>query len=337
MNNRSFNFLKNAKVASANTYLSIALLQQMGKRGVDFNHDPQQIDRETVQANSMTDLKTRPLQHDRDASDDSFYNADWGAHRPGMLQNLLIGLTRRTFLQRGRMRHRMTNLITGMGRPIDVTFRGCNFRIEGRNNLIEYGLLTRPSYNGMEIDFLAQAVKQGGTALDIGCNIGLYSLPLAKAAGAQGRVVAIDANADMTRHLDFNAKASNLGNITTITTAVGGAEGRADLHIRANDVAIVSVIESDSGTVPVRPLMAILNDAGITSVDALKIDIEGHEDQALVPYLQSAPDAMLPARIVIERPGKDTDYAGCTAEFERLGYKLRGRSKINSLYERDLA
>jgi FkbM family methyltransferase len=283
---------------------------------------------------AMTADSTRTINDDHDATDQSFFDAPWGTHQPHMLQNLLIGVTRRTFLQRGRLRHRMTNLITSLGRPIDVRFRDCKFRIAGRNNLIEYGLLTRPSYNGIEIDFLSAAVRDGGVALDIGCNIGLYSLPLAKAAGPRGRVLSIDANPAMIQHLNFNAQASDLKIITGLNVAVGGTRGRVDLKIRRDDVAIVSVVENDAGAVPMLPLSDIVEQAGLSRVDALKIDIEGHEDYALVPYLKSAPEALLPSRIVIEQASRGTDYPGCAAEFARLGYRLQERTKINSLYER---
>jgi hypothetical protein len=50
--------------------------------------------------------------------------------------------------------------------------------------------------------------------------------------------------------------------------------------------------------------------------------------------LQVADEDLLPKRIVIEQCGKNQDYPGCSAEFARLGYKLMGRTKINSLYQR---
>jgi len=68
------------------------------------------------------------------------------------------------------------------------------------------------------------------------------------------------------------------------------------------------------------PLHQIVSEAGVTRVDALKIDIEGFEDTALVPYLQEAPEHLLPKRIVIEICAPETDYPGCLAEFNRLGY-----------------
>ena len=258
----------------------------------------------------------------------------WGAYPPGILQKVLIALTHKTILQRGALRKLMTKVIMSLARPLDVSFRNCKFRIEGRNNLIERGILSRPTYNNSEISFLEEAVKDGGVAIDIGCNIGLYALPLAKAAGPSGTVLAIDANPAMIEQLHFNARASGVENVTTVCIAVGSVETRADLEICKGDTAIVRVRESEEGSTQMRPLLNIVQDAGLKRVDSLKIDIEGHEDAAMVPYLQSCPEELLPARIVIERAAKTHDYPGCVAEFERLGYRLIGRTRNNSMYQR---
>lgn len=277
----------------------------------------------------------RALSQARDVGSATLFDQPWGAHEPGALQRALIALTQNTVLQRGAARAMMARRILGLGRPLDIRFRSCAYRIEGRNNLIETGLLTRPSYNAQEIEFLSQAVRDGGVAVDIGCNIGLYALPLAQAAGPGGQVVAIDANADMIARLAFNAQASDLGNVHAVHRAVGGETARVDLHIRQDDVAIVSVAASDDGRVQMQPLLDILAQADVTRIDALKIDIEGHEDAALVPFLQQSSADLRPTRIVIERMGPDGDYPGCVAEFARLGYRLVGRTRNNSLYALD--
>jgi FkbM family methyltransferase len=261
-------------------------------------------------------------------------HAPWGRHRANALQSALIALGRRSFLQRGTFRHLTTNLVTALGSPLDIEFRGCRYRIEGKNNLIEYGMLLRRDYNGTEIDFLLGAVGLGGVALDIGSNIGLYSLPMARAVGPEGKVVAIDANAAMVERLTFNAEASGLGQIEAVHAAVGGSEGRVDLHIRKDDVAIVRVEESESGSIPMYPLATILRNLGIEKVDALKIDIEGYEDAVLVPFLDGSDDALRPARIVIEHPRSGDDYNGCAAAFARHGYVRVGQTRSNSLYRR---
>ncbi|AKH99468.1 methyltransferase, FkbM family [Hoeflea sp. IMCC20628] len=254
---------------------------------------------------------------------------------PNAAQTMLVDLARRTPLRRGIFRATLSRLAfaLGGGKPIDVGFRDAVFRLEGGRNLIEYGILLNEAYNQQDIDFLEEALSPGGVIVDIGCNIGLYSLPLAKTAGPQGHCISIDANPMMTGRLLRNAVLSGLDNITAFACAVSDRDGAGSLTVRKNDDAIVALVENDDGPIPVRTLMSVLSEASVDHIDVLKIDIEGHEDKALVPFLDSAPRALLPRRIVIEHPEQGRDYEGCSAAFDRHGYQLMGRSRNNSLYE----
>ena len=270
------------------------------------------------------------------AAEQSTQDADaslpFGHFAPNPLQRALIALCRATILKRGVFRGTMTRLILALGRgTLDIRFRGAAYRIRGEQNLIEYGLLLVPTYNGQDIDFLLEDAPQDASFVDLGCNIGLYSLPLA-VARPQGRVLSIDANPKMIARIRWNADATGLANLTPIHAAVSDSDGRGDLVIRKDDVAIVAVQESAGGEMPIRTLASLLAEAGLTAIHGLKIDIEGHEDRALVPFLDTCPPAMRPRRIVIEHPEPQADYPGCTAAFARHGYRLMGRNRNNSLY-----
>lgn len=283
----------------------------------------------------------RPTRSVTTSETDTLTRADdppFGTYAPNLAQRMLIALARATILHRGVFRDGVSRAVValGGGKPVDITFRGGNFRIRAHNNLIEYGLMLHPAYNRADIDFLAGSVTNGGTFVDIGSNIGLYSLPLAVLAGPSGRVIAIDANPAMAAQLQWHADATGLTNLTMVNCAVGDNEAHVNLRIRKDDVAIVSVEESAGGAIPMRPLLSILQHSGVTRVDALKIDIEGYEDKALPPFLEAAPPALKPARIVIER-FQDGDYPGCAAAFARHGYELAGRSRQNSFYQRQPA
>lgn len=256
----------------------------------------------------------------------------YGTYAPNALQRALIALSQKTVLRRGVFRARMTRLILALGqRKLDIRFRDAAFRIYGERNLIEYGLLLVPEYNRTDIDFLLADAPPDAAFVDIGCNIGLYALPLA-AARPKGRVLGIDANPRMIAQIGWNAAAGAQTNLTLIHAAVSDRDGSADLVIRKDDVAIVAIEESDSGTMPVRTLAALVAEAGITRIHGLKIDIEGHEDRALVPFLDGCAPDLLPRRIVIEHPEPQADYPGCTAAFARHGYRLQHRTRNNSLY-----
>ncbi|MCM2562813.1 FkbM family methyltransferase [Lutimaribacter sp. EGI FJ00015] len=268
--------------------------------------------------------------HEQRPEDDSLSDA-FGTYRPNMLQRALIGLARATPLHRGRLRHITSQWIYRMGRPLDIERLGCNFRVGNRDNLIEYGLLLNPGYNQSEIEFLSAPLGPGSVALDIGSNIGLYTLPLAK-TGA--RVIAIDANPVMAAQLRFNLRASGMSDADVANVAVGDSDGMGNLEIRRDDVAMVNVVADEAGgAIPIRRLDSVLAEMGVTRVDVLKIDIEGFEDKALAPYLAQAQGDMIPRRIVIERAGPQ-DYPACFEQFERLGFTLHGRTRNNSMYVR---
>lgn len=276
----------------------------------------------------------RPLTASEVSGADPHAAAPFGSFAPNLAQRALIALGRATVLRRGLFRGGWTRLILSLRRgPLDIRFRGCAYRIRGENNLIEYGLLLNPAYNGADLAFLLDAAPADANFVDLGANIGLYSQPMAQAA-PQGRTISIDANPLMAARLRWNAAASGLDNLDVVQAAVSDRDGTGALEIRKEDVAIVAVREDPGGAIAIRTLAGILDDAGVTALYGLKIDIEGHEDKALVPFLMDAPETMLPARIVIEHPAPDADYPGCTQAFAAKGYRLMGRSRNNSFYAR---
>ena len=273
---------------------------------------------------------TRDLLQKENSADDRLISEPFGNYAPTRMQRFLIALARKSFLHRGKFRHMMSDRIYAIRRPVDIHQFGCNFRVGAFQNLIEYGVMLHPTYNGPERAFLSEPLAEGKVAVDIGSNIGLYSLPLAR-TGA--RVISIDANLAMVEQLKFNMRASGMDDSDAVHAAVGDVDGRVNLQIRENDVAIVSVVEDASGDVEIKRLETILNAQGVTRVDVLKIDIEGFEDKALAPFLENASEDMIPDRIVIERAGAE-DYPACVKQFDRLGYKVVGRTRSNSLYQR---
>jgi FkbM family methyltransferase len=148
----------------------------------------------------------------------------------------------------------------------------------------------------------------------------------------KGQVIAIDANPLMIQQLNFNAKASNLKNLTIIFSAVSNKTGYGSLKINNDDDAIVALNEENNDGIPVRTLKDILIEHKIGKIYGLKIDVEGHEDLALAPFLLSAAADELPAKIVIECATQD-QYPACKAAFKKLNYKFIGRSKNNWFYE----
>jgi len=82
--------------------------------------------------------------------------------------------------------------------------------------------------------------------------------------------------------------------------------------------------------VPALRLQRILDEAGVTSVDALKIDIEGFEDRALIPFFKQAPQTLWPRAVVIEHLSRDEWQQDCIAGMVSRGYREAGRTRSNT-------
>ena len=276
----------------------------------------------------------RNLSFDEQLDKKDFTEYQFGSFKPNLSQRILIFIANKTFFKRGFFRIKFTQLIMSLTKgPLDIHFRNCAFRIYGENNLIEYGILLNPKYNQTDIDFLLEDSKSNSNFVDLGCNIGLYSLPLASSA-PNGTVISIDANPLMQSRLSFNANSSGIKNIQIICSAVSDKTGEGSLLIRKNDTAIVSVNEDIKGSIKIDRLENIIREQGLKSIYGLKIDIEGHEDKALVPFLLNVDDDLLPKRIVIEKKTKNSDYPGCAIAFKKLNYTLVSRSRNNSFYKK---
>ena len=276
----------------------------------------------------------RNLSFDEQLDKKKFTEYQFGSFTPNLCQRILIFIANKTFFKRGFFRIKFTQLIMSLTKgPLDIHFRNCAFRIYGENNLIEYGILLNPKYNQTDIDFLLEDSKSNSNFVDLGCNIGLYSLPLASSA-PNGTVISIDANPLMQSRLSFNANSSGIKNIQIICSAVSDKTGEGSLLIRKNDTAIVSVNEDIKGSIKIDKLENIIREQGLKSIYGLKIDIEGHEDKALVPFLLNVDEDLLPKRIVIEKKTKNSDYPGCAIAFKKLNYTLVSRSRNNSFYKK---
>ena len=276
----------------------------------------------------------RNLSFDEQLDKKDFTEYQFGSFTPNLCQRVLIFIANKTFFKRGFFRIKFTQLILSLKKgPLDIHFRNCAFRIYGENNLIEYGILLNPKYNQTDIDFLLEDSKSNSNFVDLGCNIGLYSLPLASSA-PNGTVISIDANPLMQSRLSFNADSSGIKNIQIICSAVSDKTGEGSLLIRKNDTAIVSVNEDIKGSIKIDKLENIIREQGLKSIYGLKIDIEGHEDKALVPFLLNVDEDLLPKRIVIEKKTKNSDYPGCAIAFKKLNYTLVSRSRNNSFYKK---
>lgn len=77
---------------------------------------------------------------------------------------------------------------------------------------------------------LADHLRSGDVAYDVGANIGFFSLVAARAVGPDGHVHAFEAVADIARAARRNFARNSLGHVHTWQVAVGAEAGTAAVH-----------------------------------------------------------------------------------------------------------
>ncbi len=148
---------------------------------------------------------------------------------------------------------------------------------------------------------LARVLKPGDTFLDIGANVGFFSLLAARLVGPGGRVVAFEAVGEIAACAEHNATLNGFAQITVRPVAVGESMGRAVLrrttHPGGATLADDAQADEVTGTedVEVVAIDTLVANGSLPVPDLVKIDVEGHE----LPVLLGMEDVLRTHRPIL--------------------------------------
>jgi len=134
---------------------------------------------------------------------------------------------------------------------------------------------------------------------------------------------------DAKRRMDKSVETvirSNAGKMRPGDVYMLNAPYNGGTHLRRN-----AAPDGPAVRVPCRPLTAMLKLAGISSIDAIKIDIEGAEHLALAPFLREAPEPLLPRLVLIE----DRPHSLSAVARERATLLEIGKAAFDRLFTGD--
>lgn len=153
-------------------------------------------------------------------------------------------------------------------------------------DVIERTLLTTGVWDPIVEQVLRQSLKPGDTFLDVGANIGYFSLLASNLVGPDGTVVSFEpsvrALAKLTTHLSLN----QCHNVTVCSQAMGEIIGTNNLNwapssnIGGSTIARGTASQGTSEKIAVRRLDDVCNEMSL-SPSAVKLDVEGFELFAL--------------------------------------------------------
>jgi FkbM family methyltransferase len=190
----------------------------------------------------------------------------------------------------------------GLGSPEKrLTSRfGDKFNIDLSNHL-EWQIWAFGSYEEHFADLFRYLVRPADRCIDVGANIGVHTIRLAKLVGARGEVIAIEPDPELAYRANSNLALNGLANVRLVQAAASGKardtvllhrpdkkdsnRGRASLLPHA-------YLTGSATTVPA----VTIDDINTGPVSLIKIDVEGHE-AAVVSGATKTIDTYAPAII----------------------------------------
>jgi FkbM family methyltransferase len=225
------------------------------------------------------------------------------------------------------------------GAPVDIETLGARMRLHPYNNVSEKRVLFTPQFfDPEELRILKSRLKDGFTFVDVGANIGGYSLWVASLAGPTARVLAIEPQPDVFDRLTYNIGLNPYGTVKAIACAVADKPGELTLFLdpRNSGESSVKVVASSQAStirVPATTLLDLLRKERLDHLDAIKLDVEGAEDIVLEPFFRDAPESLYPSLMIVEDGTRqwETDLLGTLAA---KGYRTIAKTRMNIVLER---
>ena len=187
-----------------------------------------------------------------------------------------------------------------------------------------------------ELGVVPALVRDGGVVLDIGANFGLFTRFLSEAVGPGGRVYSFEPTPDMFAVLTHSTRSMGLANVSCHNLALSDKPGRATMSIPIRGDGSRNHYEAslepapgaqagkvESFTTEVVTLDGFCADAGISRIDFIKCDVEGHE----ISVLQGARELIARDRpailLEVNEPLHESGHGSAVREFiEGIGYRI---------------
>jgi FkbM family methyltransferase len=148
-------------------------------------------------------------------------------------------------------------------------------------SITTYVLLEQERWFEKELSFLSRWLKPGMTAVDVGANLGAYSLPIARLVGSHGHVFAYEPGSEARALLELSRDINIARNLHIFDLALSNGEREGRLLTGASS-ELNALGDAGAGEpVHITSLDIESRKHGWSPPDFIKIDAEGEEERIL--------------------------------------------------------
>jgi FkbM family methyltransferase len=131
-----------------------------------------------------------------------------------------------------------------------------------------------------------RVLRAGDCFLDIGANMGVYSLYAAGIVGSRGAVHAFEPQRGLATALERSARLNHFEQLHVHAVALSDRTGEMPLYVPDGEMQAASLspderLAASVGLVPLRGCAEYLEGLALGAVRLIKLDVEGHEEQVL--------------------------------------------------------
>ena len=142
-------------------------------------------------------------------------------------------------------------------------------------------ILKERQYEPHVTKILSGLLKGGHTFVDIGANIGFFTILAASIVGDKGRVIAVEPNPDNIQLLLASIVRNGCKNVRVLPFAASDRESVFELVVGGSNGNIVDPGNPNQHSVYTQSIVLDEYLSKYESIDAVKIDVEGHEPKVL--------------------------------------------------------
>jgi FkbM family methyltransferase len=192
-----------------------------------------------------------------------------------------------------------------------------------RDLYIGPNLFLHGAWEGHLIRLLSSFDIRDKVAIDIGANIGLYTLPLSEAVGPAGKVIALEPDPGSAALLSRNLAQNGITNVEVMTLAAGREEAMAPFvndPWNSGNHRIVDDSQPHDRTVKVVSVDSLTAGLPDSSIGFIKIDVQGYEldvVEGMLNTLQRNPEAVIQIEI---SAGKQAKAATVVSTLQSAGF-----------------